>query len=167
MKLFIIIALLLAIPIRAYIAKANAFDLTTCNGVSALAYTPSSGFICNNISSSLDYGYEGTNKRSPVVSYFNSGTVGSGVVAFNLTADGTSGGTGIFPNGIIQSSVQAFCNDNTVPFSYSAALSNSNKTLTLTVNKAGSSFLSLLGLNVLTAPAAANGSVCNIQVVGY
>lgn len=141
--------------------------MTNCSGVSALGYTSATGFMCNNVGSSMGYAYEGTNKRLAIIPYFNSGTVGSGMLAFNMTADGTSGGMAIFPNGIIQSSIQAFCNDNTTPFSYSALLSNSNKTLTLTVNKAGSSFLSLLGLNVLTAPAAANGSTCNVQVMGY
>lgn len=44
---------------------------------------------------------------------------------------------------------------------------NSSKTLTATINKTGMSFLSLLGLNILTAPASANGSACNAQAMSY
>lgn len=115
----------------------------------------------------VTYCYDVTTKRTNCFPYFSSASVSSGTAVFNLTVDGTAGGASIFPNGIIAGSVNVFCNDAAVPYSTGIVLSNANKTVTATVNKAGSSFLSLLGVNVLTAPIAGNGTSCNIQAMGY
>lgn len=115
----------------------------------------------------VNYCYDGSTKRTNCVPYFSSATVSGGTVQFNMTTDGMNGSPSIFPNGVIPGSINVFCSDASVPYSTGVVMSNSNKTVTATVNKAGSSFLSLLGLNVLTAPAAGNGTACNIQAMGY
>jgi hypothetical protein len=184
MKLLVMLIIMLFFGTRSY-----AFTIATCEGTnSSLGYDPTSGFICNNpvpnqVNSdwnassgtaqilnkpnNVSYCYEGITKHTNCVPYFGSGAVASGVLAFNMTVDGTSTGASIFPTNVIAGSIQVFCNDNAVPYPASVALSNSNKTLTASINKVGSSFLSLLGLNVLTAPAVANGTTCNIQAMGY
>lgn len=115
----------------------------------------------------VNYCYDGSAKRTNCIPYFSSAVVASGMVQFNMTVDGTSGAASIFPNGLITGSVNVFCSDAAVPYSAGVVVSNGGRTVVATVNKAGSSFLSLLGLNVLTAPAAGNGTTCNIQAMGY
>lgn len=107
--------------------------------------------------------YEGTTQRSSCFGIFKSATVASGVAVFNLTSDGTSGGSALFPNGVIADSVNAFVSDNSASYQMSYAFSNSNKTLTVTANK-------LTTANILTGilgQAAGNGSVVRLQVWGY
>lgn len=107
--------------------------------------------------------YEGTTSRANPIAVFKSATVSSGVAVFNLTTDGTSGGTSLFPNGVIQDSVNVFVSDATASYQMSYAFSNSNKTLTVTANK-------LTTANILTGllgQAAATGAVVRLQVYGY
>lgn len=107
--------------------------------------------------------YEGTTSHAGAFAIFKSATVSSGVAVFYLTADGTSTGTALFPNGVIQDSVNAFVSDATASYQMSYAFSNSNKTLTVTANKLTTS-------NILTGilgQAAANASVIKISVWGY
>lgn len=113
--------------------------------------------------------YEGTTARAGAFPLFFSGTVATGVAVFQLTADGTSSGAALFPNGIISDSVSITPNDATSLYGFSWVFSNSNKTLTVTVNKSNATgVIALLGINLLGSPvAAANGTVVKLQVWGY
>lgn len=114
-----------------------------------------------NASSSI--AYEGTTQRVNSFPIFKSATVASGVAVFNLTADGTSGGTALCTNGVIQDSVNANANDATASYQWSYAFSNSNKTVTITVNK-------LTTANILTGllgQSAANGAIVKMSVYCY
>lgn len=107
--------------------------------------------------------YEGTTQRLNAFAFFSHATVASGVAVFNLTVDGTSGGTALFLNGVIQDSVNVFVSDATASYQMSNAWSNSNKTLTVTTNK-------LTTANILTGilgQSSANGAVVKLQVWGY
>lgn len=107
--------------------------------------------------------YEGTTQRLNAFPIIKSATVSSNVAVFNLTSDSTSGGTALFPNGVIQDSVQVSVNDATAAYQMSWAFSNSNKTLTVTANKLTTS-------NILTGvlgQAAANAAVVKLQIWGY
>lgn len=106
--------------------------------------------------------YSGSTQKTNPILYCNSATVASGVAVFQLTADGTSTGTALFPNGPITPSLNAFVSDATASYQMSGAWSNSNKTLTVTANK-------LTTANILTGilgQATANGSVVTVQVWG-
>lgn len=106
---------------------------------------------------------EGTTLRMGMKSYFGHATVASGVAVFQLTDDGLSTGNAIFPNGIIADSVNPTVSDATASYQMSWALSNGNKTLTVTTNK-------LTTANILTGllgQTAANGAVLKIGVWGY
>lgn len=111
----------------------------------------------------LGVSYEGTTQRTNSFPIFKSATIASGVAVVNLTSDGTSGGTSLCPNGVIQDSVSVIFNDNTSSFQQSWAFSNSNKTLTVTANK----FTSANILSGLLGQAAANSSVAKISVWCY
>lgn len=107
--------------------------------------------------------YEGTTLRSGAFPIIKSATVASGVAIFNLTADGTSGGTALFTNGIILDSINLYVNDATAAYQMSVVFSNSNKTITVTANK-------LTTANILTGilgQASANGAVVKLQIWGY
>lgn len=92
-------------------------------------------------------------------------TVASGNAVFHLTDDGTSTGAALFPNGVDLDSVQLCAVDGTAPCSYGApALSNSNKTLTVAVNKAVG--VTVLGITVLGSPTAANGTEVRLLAFG-
>lgn len=107
--------------------------------------------------------YEGTTLRTNSIEYFGHATVASGVAVFNLTSDGTSTGTALFPNGIIQDSVALTVSDATASYQMSYAFTNSNKTITVTTNK-------LSTANILTGvlgQTAANGAVVKLSAFGY
>lgn len=111
----------------------------------------------------LGTAYEGTTTRVNAFPLFKSATVGATTAVFNLTTDGTSGGTAIFPNGVIQDSVQLIVSDATASYQMSYAFSNVNKTLTVTANK-------LTTANILTGvlgQASAAGAVVKLTVYGY
>lgn len=112
---------------------------------------------------SAQQAYEGTTLRSGAFPIIKNATVSSGVGVFHLTSDGTSGGSALFPNGVIQDSINAFVNDATASYQMSYVFSNSNKTITATANKLTTS-------NILTGvlgQAAANGAVIKLQIWGY
>lgn len=139
-------------------------------GISGLATVATTGSYTDLINKpSVDQVYDGTTLRSNAVWYVSSATVTSGIAVFQLTTDGTSTGTSVFPNGVLLKSVSPTPNDATAVFGYSWLFSNSNKTLTVTVNKSSpTGVIALLGINILGSPvAAANGTVVNISVVGY
>lgn len=107
--------------------------------------------------------YEGTTLRSNAFPIVKSATVASGVAVFNLTSDGTSGGTALFPNGVIQDSMNLYVNDASAAYQMAFVFSNSNKTITITANK-------LTTANILTGilgQASANGAVIKLTVWGY
>lgn len=107
--------------------------------------------------------YEGTNQRTGAFPIFKNATVASGVATFNLTNDGLSTGTALFPNGIIADSIDVEVNDTAASYQMSYALSNGNKTLTVTANKLTTS-------NILTGilgQAQANGTVIRMTAWGY
>lgn len=111
---------------------------------------------------SVDKVYSGTALKSNPVLYCNSATVASGIAVFYLTADGTSTGTALFPNGPITTSLNCFVSDSAASYQMAGVWSNSNKTLTVTTNKLGTA-------NILTGilgQAAGNGAVVNVQVWG-
>lgn len=111
----------------------------------------------------IDVCYEGATLRVNCSPIFKSATVASGVAVFNLTTDGTSGGTAIFPNGVVIDSANPIVSDSLASYQMSWAFSNSNKTVTVTANKLTTS-------NILTGilgQAAANGSVVKMTVWGY
>lgn len=93
-------------------------------------------------------------------------TVASGNAVFQLTTDGTAGGTSLFPNGnVYLNSLNLTAVEGTNPHCFGTpALSNSNKTLTVPVNK--SATVVVLAISVLGATMAANGSVVQMSVVG-
>lgn len=106
--------------------------------------------------------YFGTTLKTVPIFYTASATVASGVAVFQLTADGTSTGTALFPNGPNTDSLNIFVSDATASYQMSYALTNSNKTLTVTANK-------LTTANILTGilgQANANGAVVRLQVWG-
>lgn len=107
-------------------------------------------------------------KNKPVKSFGAKVTVASGNAIIHLTSDGTAGGAAFFASGPNLDTLQITPEEGTTPhYPGTPVLSNSNKTLTVPITKAGVSFLSLLGLNVLTgSPVAANGSIVRILVTG-
>ena len=116
----------------------------------------------NGTNATID-AYEGTTQRVHSFPIFKSATVASGTVVFNLTSDGTSTGTALFPNGTIADSVNLTVNDATAAYQMSWVFSNSNKTLTVTANK-------LTTANLLTGilgQTQANSAVVKLQVWGY
>lgn len=107
---------------------------------------------------------EATTTRSNSFPIFKSSTVGSGVAVFYLTADNTSGGTSVCPNGVIKDSASPFVGDATASFQMSAPVfTNSDKTVTITTNK-------LTTANILTGvlgQSTGNGSVVKLTVWCY
>lgn len=112
--------------------------------------------------------YNGNTTLSNCLSVAKSATVASGNAVFHLTSDGTSTGTALFPNGVALDSIQLRCNDEAnAPCSFGApVLSNSNKTVTVAVNKSTGLNVALLSLTLLGAPSAANGSVVKLHAFG-
>lgn len=103
--------------------------------------------------------YSNTTLRSNPVLITKSSTTSSGVATFYLTADNTSTGAALCPNGVETTATNLAVNDSTGMFTYSWAITNSNKTLTATVKA-----LNLLALG-LGNPA--NGTTVNLAVVCY
>lgn len=116
--------------------------------------------------------YIGGTQKTGVRVIAKSGTVASGNLVIHLTADQTSGGTSLCPNGNVYLDSMMVRADNEVdtPFSYGQpALSNSNKTITIAVKKAANiTTLPIIGAltgALLGAPVAANGAVVKALVL--
>ena len=109
--------------------------------------------------------YNGTTQLSKPVVFTGSltlATAGTGTI--NLTADATTGGTALFAN---INNVQVTVNDATTVWPCSWSVSANKKVLTVTVNKAATPLLSLLGINILAAPTAAPiGTVVQVLAFG-
>jgi hypothetical protein len=103
---------------------------------------------------------ETTRKTSPF-QVIKSAVVSAGVAVFNLTDDGTSGGNALFAE-VFTDSVQVAINDALTAYQMSWAFTNSNKTLTVTVNK-------LTTVNLVSGilgQAPANGATIKVTVTG-
>lgn len=86
-------------------------------------------------------------------------TVAGGNAVFQFTDTGLAGGNSLFPTGPLPNSEQFRAEEGTNPHAFGIATwSNSNKTLTVPVSKTGAALV-VLGLSVLAANVAANGSV--------
>lgn len=105
--------------------------------------------------------YEGTTIRADAFMVFKTATVSSGSAVFNITTDGTSGGTAICSNGIIKPSVNIFVSDSAATYQPAVTWSNSDKTVTVAMNKTA------IALGLFTTQAAANGATVNLGVVCY
>lgn len=112
--------------------------------------------------------YENTTQRLNPILINKSSTVagGAGNAVFNLTADGTSGGTALCPNGVMLNSPNLSVNDATAPYQFGWTWSNSNKTMTVLAQKA--SGLAVLTFTLLGLPAPVpNGTSVNSTVICY
>lgn len=127
------------------------------NAVSGFAQILNKPTIINQIC------YEGITQRANCIPVAKSVTVSSGVAVFNLTTDGTSGATSLFPNGVVQDSVGLIVNDALASYQMSYIFSNSNKTITVTANKLGTANL----ISGILGQVAANGAVIKLTVLGY
>lgn len=141
-------------------SHARGLHSVTGNG----SYNSSTGAIAINYPSC----YIGTTLLSNCFPIAKSATVASGNAVFYLTSDGTSTGTALYPTGAQVDSIQLRCdNEASAPCSFGTpALSNSNKTVTVAVNKTTGVNVALVGLTLLGAPAAANGTVVKMTVLG-
>ncbi len=110
------------------------------------------------------YGSSGNTLTNPRV-YVATGTVSSGTIVLYLTDNGLVGGNALFST-ILRIDCGVY--DSTTVYAFNPVVSNANKTLTVTVAKAATPLLSLLGINILAAPTTApNGTSVNVTVVGY
>lgn len=131
--------------------------------IGATGTTGAAGATGATGSNAFTKSYEGIVLRSGAFPIIKSATVSSGVAVFYLTDDGTSAGNALFQGGIISDSINVIVNDATASYQMSWALSNSNKTITVTANK-------LTTANILTGllgQAQANAAVVKLSVWGY
>lgn len=138
-------------------------DLTSKPSLATVATSGSYTDLSNKPTIPTQIAYEGTTQRTNAFPIFKSVTVASGVAVFNLTSDGSAGGSALCTNGVIQDSVNTFVSDATASYQMSYAFSNSNKTVTITTNK-------LTTANILTGilgQASGNGSVVKLSVWCY
>lgn len=94
-----------------------------------------------------------------------SGTTTSGTSTFYLTNDGTSGGAALCS--VTPDHVNVIVNDPSNTFGVGYAVTNSNKTLTITVNARSFSATTILGIGVLgssSLTAAENGTAVSVLV---
>lgn len=111
----------------------------------------------------------GTSVKNSAFPIFKSATVSDGNLVVHLTDDGLSTGNALFPNGnVYLDSLNYTTQDSSVVLAPGVpVLSNSNKTITIPMNRSSSTgILTLLGIAVLSVPAAANGSVVKLTVWG-
>lgn len=152
-------------PSLAAVATSGAYS--DLSGKPSLATVATSGVYADLTSKpsipASQQAYEGTTLRSNAFPIIKSATVSSGVAAFHLTADGTAGGTALFPNGVIQDSINLYVNDSTAAYQMAFVFSNANKTVTITANKLTTANI----LSGILGQAAANGAVIKLQVWGY
>lgn len=88
---------------------------------------------------------------------------GAGNAVFYLTSDKTSGGTALYAN---DPNVIPIVNDAANNYTYGWTLSGDKKTLTVNVKVSQSTYIALLGINLLGIPAnAANGVVVQVTTI--
>lgn len=138
-------------------------SVSTITGLATVATSGSYNDLGSKPTIPVVKAYQGITSRLNAFPIFKSGTVASGTVAFHLTDDGLSTGNALFPNGIIDESVNAYVSDAAASYQMSHAWSNGNKTLTVTVNKLTTSNI----LSGILGQAQANTAVVRLQVWGY
>lgn len=135
--------------------SANSASIGTLNAFKT-AYASSSpvSYYLNNVATT-----------SPMKRLLFNGTTTGGVTTFYLTNDGTSSGTALCPIGIDQVNVVANDPNNTLGIGW--AMTNSNKTMTVTANARSFTTTTILGISVLGSSAlaaAANGTAIMASV---
>lgn len=137
---------------------------TITDGTTNKAYTATEKTKLAGIDSAATFNtkaYNGTTAKTGYFPVVKSAAVSSGTAVFHLTSDGTSSGTALYST-VDQDSVNVLVNDATASYQYGWVFSNSNKTLTVTVNK----FTTANILSGILGQAAANGSVVKLTVWG-
>lgn len=110
------------------------------------------------------FGADGKAVQNPREYAHTLATNASGVAVFYLTDTGLASGNALFTS---IRSVQPQVNDGTTIYGFGWTISADMKTLTMTVRKSATPVLSLLGLNILAAPALAPaGTLVNVFVAG-
>lgn len=97
----------------------------------------------------------------------HTGTTTTGQLVIYLTENGASDGAAIFPNQILHANV--FVSDPNNTFGVGYAITNSNKTLTITVNVRTFGGVTILGIPVLgstTLAAAPDGTPVGVHIIG-
>lgn len=149
-------------------ALAGKVDKVTGKGLSAEDFTTAlksklDGLVAHKV-------FIGATEKTSIVEVCKSTTTSGGNAVFHLTDTELSGGNSLFPNGNVNlASLTVRIDDVAIPhMNGTPVLSNGNKTLTVPIVRSGQSFLSLLGLNILTvaSQAAANGIAVSITVKG-
>lgn len=133
--------------------------------LSTLSSTQSSQASSISTFNAFKNAYSGAN---PITFYVNNatttamkrllfnGTTTSGITTFYLTTDGTSSGTALCPTAI--GHVNVIANDPSNTFGIGWALTNSNKTLTVTANTRSFTTTTILGISVLGSSALASAT---------
>lgn len=137
----------------------NKVDKISGKGLSTNDYTTAEK---NKLANAVTAYFGTTLVTNPII-YTKSIAISSGTAVFQLTTDGTSTGTAVFPNGPNMDSIQAFVNDATASYQMGYALTNSNKTLTITCNKLSTANI-LTG--ILGQAAAPNGTSIKLTIMG-
>lgn len=133
-------------------------------GKAALNHAHQIGDILSNFQDATAFPPTVYNGAYPVIV---KAIVAGGNAVFQFTATGLAAGAAIFANGPLPNSESFRAEEGTNPHAFGAAVwSNGNKTLTVPVSKTGAA-LTVLGLSVLGANVAANGSVVYAIVWGH
>lgn len=144
-------------------AVATSGNYTDISGKPSLATVATSGSY-NDLSNKPAVQvtvYNGTSQVSNPIFWAGTANVTSGTATYQLTADGLSTGTALCPTGPKADTLNYLVSDSAAAYQMSYAFSNSNKTLTITVNK-------LTTANILTGvlgqSAAPNGTTVKAQL---
>lgn len=109
--------------------------------------------------------YDNTTQRTGVKALFKSGVVGdvtAGNVVYYLSSDNTATGTALCPNNVFLDGLQLRAQEGTTPHAFgTAAVTNSNRTLTIPVSKIAP-ILGILNLNQAATGTTVKATVyCN------
>lgn len=138
------------------------------NTDTALLEYSTTGSSWASLQTSINQAFEGTTQRLNPILINKTAAVadGAGNAVFNITNDGTSTGTSLCPNGVMLNSPNLSVNDAAAPYQFGWTWSNSNKTLTVLVQKA--SGLAVLTFTLLGIPAPVpNGTNVNTTIICY
>lgn len=105
--------------------------------------------------------YSGSTQKANAKILSKHATASSGTVVFYLTDNELVGGNALCPNMVWEDSIQIYVNNAAASYQWSEAVTNSNKTLTVTINKLTTS-------NILTGilgQAAVNAEVVRLTVI--
>lgn len=117
----------------------------------------------NIVAAAIPTFWKGSAQRAQAAVYANTiNTITGGTVTFPLV-DGS--GNTLFPNNV--DFMKAEVSDAANSYNYAYALAGDHKSVVVTVMRSSATLLSLLGVNVLSAPAAAPAGVAvSLLVVG-